>query len=250
MQHPQCVTYPWKYLIHCAFIPLNPRGLAINDVSPWPFERVYYPEFKGSKVYRIKAQFFWQIHEQGDAVWGMVNCYHLTYHRLALEPASEFNYEWYVGDEWLNYMQKVDNIMLWWQTLNWVEEVCMCLLDALGWLELAMQQLIHHIMLVANPDPPRFVTEGHFIGAMVDSYYQDAVDLAEEIAKLGTLHPILLQILEAKKKENPSTHIDSTAVWEKFSFWIQELMDQGQAMRPPTWFKLMKCPPSELAGNL
>jgi hypothetical protein len=112
-----------SYLAHRAFIPLNPRGLAINEVSPWPFERVYYPEFEGSEVYRIKASFFQQVWEQGDSIRGMVNCYYLAYHRLALKTASEFNYKWSVGDEWLNYMQKANEIMLWWQTLDWVEEV-------------------------------------------------------------------------------------------------------------------------------
>ena len=72
------------------------------------------------------------------------------------------------------------------------------------------------------------LTEGHFIGAMVDSYYLDMRDLAIEITKLGapvwmvsfaehspplTLvppgatekHPILQQILQTEKKSNPST---------------------------------------------
>ena len=58
MKHPQCVTFHRSYLVHRTFIPLNPRGLAINEVNPWPFERVFYPKFEGSEVYWIKASFF------------------------------------------------------------------------------------------------------------------------------------------------------------------------------------------------
>jgi hypothetical protein len=175
----------------------------------------------------------------------MINCYYLAYHRLAHKPASEFNYEWSVSDKWLDYMQKANGIMLWWQTLNWVEEVQRHLLDALGWLEFAMRQLVHDLTLVANFSPPRFITEGRFVGLMVDSYYQDAVDLAEEIAKLGApvwvvsfaehnplltvippgaaaINPTLLRILEAEKKKNPSAYKDSIAVRQEFSFWIRD----------------------------
>jgi hypothetical protein len=220
-KHPQCIMFPQKYLPHCAFIPLNPWSLAINDVSPWPFKRVYCPEFQGSEVYRIKPNFYKQVWDQGDSIRGMVNCYHLAYHRLALKPALEFNYEWAVGDEWLNYMRKANDIMLWWQTLDWVEEVQRRLLDALGWMEFVMCQLMHHLTLVANFNLPWFVTEGRFIGVMVDSYYPDTVDLAEELAKLGApvwvisfversppltvvppgaaaKHPVLLRIVEAE----------------------------------------------------
>ena len=105
----------------------------------------------------------------------MVNCYCLAYYQLALKPASEFNYEWSVGEEWLTFMQKANDIMLWWQMLNWVEEVQRRLLDALGWLEFVMRQLVHHLTLVANFSPPCFVTERHFMGVIMDSYYQDGV---------------------------------------------------------------------------
>ena len=80
------------------------------------------------------------------------------------------------------------------------------------------------------------MTEGHFIGVIMDSYYQDRVDLAEEITKLGTpvwvasfvecnppltiippstaaKHPILWHIQEAERKNNnPSAHKDSMAM--------------------------------------
>ena len=271
-KHPQCVTFPHKYLTHRAFIPLNPRSLAVNDTRPWPFERVYFPEYQGNDVYRIKAPFFHRVRNQGDSIRGMVNCYHLAFHRLALKPASEFNYEWSVGNEWLDYMQKANNMMLWWQTLDWVEEVRRRLLDALGWMEMAMRQLIHHLAVVANFNPPQFVTEGCFVGAMVDSYYLDARDLAIEIAKLGapvwmvsfaerspplTLvppgaaekHPILQRILQTEKKSNPSAHADSMAVRQQLSFWLQELIDRGQATRPLAWFEPARHPPSEKAGK-
>ena len=81
-KHPQCVTFHRSYLAHRTFVPLNPRGLAINEVNPWPFEQVYYPEFEGSKVYWMKAPFFQQVCKQGDSIRGMVNCYCLAYYRL------------------------------------------------------------------------------------------------------------------------------------------------------------------------
>ena len=82
-------------------------------------------------------------------------------------------------------MQKANDVMLWWQMLDWVEEVWRRLLDALGWLEFVMCQLVHHLALVANFSPPCFMTEGRFVGVIMDSYYQNGVDLAEEITKLG-----------------------------------------------------------------
>ena len=136
-----------SYLVHHAFIPLNPRGLTINEVNPWPFEQVLYPEFEGGEVYRIKASFFQQVCEQGDSIRGMVNCYCLLYYQLAFKPASEFNYEWSMCEEWLTFMQKANDIMLWWQMLDWVEEVWRHLLDTLGWLESMMCQLVHHLTL-------------------------------------------------------------------------------------------------------
>jgi hypothetical protein len=48
-----------------------------------------------------------------------------------------------------------------------------------------MRQLMHHLTLVADFSPPQFITKGRFVGVMIDSYYQDAVDLVEEIAKMG-----------------------------------------------------------------
>ena len=36
-----------------------------------------------------------------------------------------------MGEEWLTFMQKANNVMLWWQMLDWVEEVWRRLLDAL-----------------------------------------------------------------------------------------------------------------------
>jgi hypothetical protein len=106
--------------------------------------------------------------------------------------------------------------------------------------------------------------EDHFVGV--------TVDLAEEIAKLGTpvwvvsftehnppltvippgavaKHPILLCILEAEKK-NPRAYEDSISVRQEFSFWIQELMDWGQATKPLTWSEPTQHSPSELAGSL
>jgi hypothetical protein len=151
-------------------------------------------------------------------------------------------------------------IMLWWQMLDWVEEVQQRLLDALGWMEFVMRQLVHHLTLVANFNPPRFVMEGRFVGVMVDLYYLDAVDLAEEIAKLGApmwvisfaecsppltvvppgaaaKHPVLLHIMEAERRKNPSAHEDSSSVRKEFSFWLQELIDRGQATKPLAWFE-------------
>ena len=156
--------FHWSYLAHHTFIPLNPRGLAINKVNPWPFKQVCCPGFGGSEVYWIKAPFFQRVCEQGDLIRGMVNCYCLVYYRLALKLASEFNYEWSVGEEWLTFMQKANDVMLWWQMLDWVEEVQRHLLDTLGWLEFVMRQLVHHLTLVTNFSPPCFMTEGHFIG--------------------------------------------------------------------------------------
>jgi hypothetical protein len=119
---------------------------------------------------------------------------------------------------------------------------------------------VHHLTLVANFNPPRFVMEGRFIGVMVDSYYLDTVDLAEELAKLGApvwvisfverslpltvvppgaaaKHPVLLRIVEAERRKNPSAHEDSSSVWKEFSFWLQELIDRGQATKPLAWFE-------------
>ena len=124
-KHPQCVTFPHKYLMHHAFIPLNPRSLAINDTCPAHVQR----RLNRFISLNIKAPFFLRVRNQGNSIRGMVNCYHLAFHRLALKPTSEFNYEWSVGNEWLDYMQKVNNMMLWWQTLDWVEEVRQWLLD-------------------------------------------------------------------------------------------------------------------------
>ena len=58
-------------------------------------------------MYRIKASFFQQVREQGDLIRG-INCYCLVYYRLALKLASEFNYEWSMGEEWLTFMQKAN----------------------------------------------------------------------------------------------------------------------------------------------
>ena len=181
-----------------------------------------------------------------------------------------------MGEEWLTFMQKANDIMLWWQMLDWVEEVRRCLLDALGWLEFVMRQLVHHLTLIANFSPPCFVTEGHFVGVIMDSYYQDGVDLAEEIVKLGApmwvasfaehnppltvippgsaaKHPILRCILEAERKNNnPSVHEDSMAMRREFSTWIEDLhvMNRGLATKPLAWFEPAQHPPSELAGPL
>ena len=108
----------------------------------------------------------------------------------------------------------------------------------------------------------------------MDSYSQDGVDLAEEIAKLGVpmwvasfaecnppltiippgmaaKHPILWCILEAERKNNnPNMHKDSMAVWQEFSAWIENLMNRGLATKPLTWFKPAQHPPSELVGPL
>ena len=108
----------------------------------------------------------------------------------------------------------------------------------------------------------------------MDSYYQDGVDLAEEITKLGApmwvasfvehnpplmvispgsaaKHPILRCILEAERRNNnPSAHEDSMAVRREFSTWIEDLMNRGLATKPLAWFKPAQHPPSELAGPL
>lgn len=63
-KHPQIVTFPRKYRIHHAFIPLNPRGLQAFISSPWPFRRSYVPELKEDEVYEIEGTAFANIRNE------------------------------------------------------------------------------------------------------------------------------------------------------------------------------------------
>ena len=162
--------------------------------------------------------------------------------------------------------------MLRWQTLDWVEEVRRRLVDAIGWMEFVMRQIVHHIALVASLDAPRWVTEGRFVGVMVDRYYKDAADLGEELAKLGApvwevsfaernpplelvppgttqKHPVWKQYYEDSKKNNPSTHPRSMSVRKLFQDWLQEMIALGHAAQPMAWFEPTENPPPERQGR-
>lgn len=169
-------------------------------------------------------------------------------------------------------MNKANQVMLWWQTLDWVEEVRRRLVDAIGWMEFVMRQIVHHVALVGNRNAPRWVTEGRFVGVMVDTHSKDAADLGKELAKLGApvwevsfaernpplslvppgatqRHPVWKQYYQDTKRKDPSTHPDSMSICRLFQDWLQEMIALGQAAQPIAWFEPARNPPPEREGE-
>jgi hypothetical protein len=252
-KHPQVVTIPQKIVPHWAFIPLHPRGLTITNTRLWPFHRSYPPEYARNEVYQLDGQYFRDV--QGDSVRAAVNCYYLAFHCLNLRPASPFNYDWAVGEQWNSLMTKADDVMLWWQTQEWLEEACRRLVDALGWMEFSLRQIVEHVTAVAGLNPPRWVMEGRFVGIIIDGYYQDTVSIGMQLAKMGApvweisiaernppltilppgareSHPAWIRYLQDAKKSKPDLDPESSSSLRGFGVWWEEMIRRGHAMQP------------------
>jgi hypothetical protein len=82
-------------------------------------------------------------------------------------------------------MMKADGVMLWWQTQEWLEEAQRCLMDALGWMEFSLRQIVEHVTVVAGLNPPHWVMEGQYVGIIIDGHYKDTVSIGMQLAKMG-----------------------------------------------------------------
>jgi hypothetical protein len=82
-------------------------------------------------------------------------------------------------------MIKANGVMLWWQTQEWMEEARCRLMDALGWMEFLLKQLVEHVTIVVGLNPPHWVMEGRYVGLIVDGYFKDTVAIGIQLAKMG-----------------------------------------------------------------
>jgi hypothetical protein len=107
-------------------------------------------------------------------------------------------------------MIKANGIMLWWQTQEWMEEARgRRLMDVLGWMEFLLRQLVAGLN-------PHWVTEGCYIGLIVDRYFKDTVAIRIQLTKMGA--PVR-EISLAEHK--PPLTILPPGAWELHPSWIR-----------------------------
>ena len=182
-QLPQHVLDTCYAVPHWAFITRKPANLLITSTClPKTME---VEPYDGKDSVRIDTQYLHRIRMQSEAIRVAYHYCDLTFEKMQLKSASTFNFEWALGTDWQQLMEKAEKPLYDKELRNWTHNVRRRMLDGLTYTEFSMRQMIHHLLYLGGYEQPAWPTESRFVGVIVAEQSQEACLYGPELAKLG-----------------------------------------------------------------